>query len=73
MCSCRMPGCRPGPAAGWESFDAAIGSFDSTHLAFAVSYDGNPVNHYAGITLSREIDTHAGGAGGAAQGSEETD
>ncbi len=40
---------------GWESFDAAIGSFDSTHLAFAVSYDGNPVNHYAGITLSREL------------------
>ena len=40
---------------GWESFDAAIGSFDSTHLAFAVSYDGNPLTHYAGIRLSNEL------------------
>ena len=40
---------------GWESFDAAIGSFDSTHLAFAVSYDGNPLTHYAGIRLSQEM------------------
>ena len=41
---------------GWESFDAAIGSFDSTHLAFAVSYDGNPVNHLRrDRTLSREL------------------
>jgi hypothetical protein len=41
--------------AGWESFDAAIGKFDSTHLAFAVSYDGNPANHFGGIKLSREL------------------
>ena len=40
---------------GWESFDAAIGSFDSTHLAFGVSYDGNPMNHYAAMKLSREL------------------
>jgi len=40
---------------GWESFDAAIGSFDSTHLAFAVSYDGNPLTHYAGIRLSQQM------------------
>ena len=46
---------------GWESFDAAIGTFDSTHLAFAVSYDGNPVTHFEGITLSREM-TLAGAA-----------
>ena len=46
---------------GWESFDAAIGEFDSTHLAFVVSYDGNPVNHFAGINLSREL-TLAGAA-----------
>jgi hypothetical protein len=45
--------------SGWESFDAAIGSFDSTHLAFAVSYDGNPANHFAGITLSRELTLEA--------------
>ena len=41
--------------SGWESFDAAIGSFDSTHLAFGVSYDGNPMNHYAAMKLSREL------------------
>ncbi len=41
--------------AGWESFDAAIGTFDSTHLAFAVSYDGDPMTHYAGIVLSNEL------------------
>ena len=41
--------------AGWESFDAAIGSFDSTHLAFVASYDGSPLNHYAGVQLSREM------------------
>ena len=40
---------------GWESFDAAIGSFDSTHLAFGVSYDGNPMNHYAAMKLSRDL------------------
>jgi hypothetical protein len=40
---------------GWESFDAAIGTFDSTHLAFAVSYDGDPLTHYAGIMLSRAL------------------
>ena len=40
---------------GWESFDAAIGTFDSTHLAFAVSYDGNPITHFDGLTLSREL------------------
>lgn len=44
---------------GWQSFDAAIGTFDSTHLAFAVSYDGNPSNHFAGITLSRELTLEA--------------
>lgn len=40
---------------GWESFDAAIGSFDSTHLAFNVSYDGNPLTHYAAIRRSQEM------------------
>jgi hypothetical protein len=40
---------------GWQSFDAAIGTFDSTHLAFAVSYDCNPANHLAGINLSRDL------------------
>jgi transglutaminase-like putative cysteine protease len=44
---------------GWESFDAAIGTFDSTHLAFAVSYDGNPMTHFDGITLSRELTLRA--------------
>jgi hypothetical protein len=41
--------------SGWQSFDAAIGKFDSTHLAFAVSEDGSPQDHFAGITLSREL------------------
>jgi hypothetical protein len=41
--------------SGWQSFDAAIGSFDSTHLAFAVSYDGSPANHFAGATLARDL------------------
>jgi hypothetical protein len=41
--------------SGWESFDAAIGTFDSTHLAFVTSYDGSPLNHYAGVQLSREM------------------
>jgi transglutaminase-like putative cysteine protease len=41
--------------SGWQSFDAAIGTFDSTHLAFAVSYDGSPANHFAGATLAREL------------------
>lgn len=41
--------------SSWESFDAAIGSFDSTHLAFAVSYDGSPANHFAGIALTHEL------------------
>lgn len=45
--------------SGWQSFDAAIGNFDSTHLAFTVSYDGNPSNHFAGITLSRELTLEA--------------
>ena len=69
-CSCRMPGCRPGPARGWESFDAAIGSFDSTHLAFAVSYDGNPLNSLRGMNAVARDDARAGGARGAAQGAE---
>jgi hypothetical protein len=41
--------------SGWQSFDAAIGSFDSTHLAFAVSYDGSPANHFAGASLAHEL------------------
>jgi hypothetical protein len=40
---------------GWESFDAGIGSFDSTHLAFAVSYDGNPAQLFSGIHLAHEL------------------
>jgi len=40
---------------GWQSFDAAIGKFDSTHLAFAVSYDGSPANHFAGADLAHEL------------------
>jgi transglutaminase-like putative cysteine protease len=44
---------------GWESFDAALGEFDSTHLAFAVSYDGNPRAHFAGLMLSRELTLQA--------------
>ncbi|HEU4589598.1 MAG TPA: transglutaminase-like domain-containing protein [Steroidobacteraceae bacterium] len=45
--------------SGWQSFDAALGKFDSTHLAFAVSYDGNPQNHFAGTALSRELTLEA--------------
>ena len=41
--------------SGWQSFDAATGTFDSTHLAFAVSYDGSPANHFAGATLAHEL------------------
>ena len=41
---------------GWQSFDAAIGTFDSTHLAFAVSYDGDPWTHYSGISLANQLD-----------------
>jgi hypothetical protein len=40
--------------SGWESFDAALGHFDSTHLAFAASYDGNPAQLFAGISLAHE-------------------
>ena len=40
---------------GWQSFDAGTDSFDSTHLAFALSYDGNPLTHSAGLALSREL------------------
>jgi transglutaminase-like putative cysteine protease len=40
---------------GWESFDAAIGTFDSTHLAFAVSYDGNAADLLAGTELARKL------------------
>ena len=39
----------------WQSFDAAIGSFDSTHLAFAVSYDGSPANHSIGANLAHDL------------------
>jgi hypothetical protein len=41
--------------SGWESFDAAIGAFDSTHLAFVASYDGSPLTHYAGVQSSRAM------------------
>lgn len=41
--------------AGWESFDAALGRFDSTHLAFATSDDGNPVELFAGMNLAHEL------------------
>jgi transglutaminase-like putative cysteine protease len=41
--------------SGWQSFDAATGNFDSTHLAFAVSYDGSPANHFAGANLAHEL------------------
>ena len=41
--------------SGWQSFDAAIGTFDSTHLAFAVSYDGSPANHFAGANLAHDL------------------
>jgi len=40
---------------GWQSFDAAMGSFDSTHLAFAVSHDGSPANHFAGASLAQDL------------------
>ena len=40
---------------GWQSFDAAMGSFDSTHLAFVVSYDGSPANHFAGTSLAHDL------------------
>jgi hypothetical protein len=40
---------------GWQSFDAALGSFDSTHLAFAVSDDGNPAQLFAGLNLAHEL------------------
>jgi hypothetical protein len=39
----------------WQSFDAALGRFDSTHLAFAVSYDGNPAELLAGINLAHQL------------------
>ncbi len=41
--------------SGWQNFDAGTGSFDSGHLAFALSYDGNPLTHSAGLALSREL------------------
>jgi Transglutaminase-like superfamily len=41
--------------SGWQSFDAAIGNFDSTHLAFAVSYDGNPAQLFAGLNLAHRL------------------
>ena len=40
---------------GWESFDAAMGKFDSTHLAFAVSDDGNPAKLFAGMVLAHDL------------------
>ncbi len=39
----------------WENFDAALGEFDSGHLAFALSYDGSAANHFAGISRSRSL------------------
>jgi hypothetical protein len=39
----------------WQSFDAGLGHFDSTHLAFASSYDGNPAQLFAGINLAHEL------------------
>ena len=41
--------------AGWQSFDAALGQFDSTHLAFAVSENGNPAELFAGLNLAHEL------------------
>ena len=41
--------------SGWQSFDAAIGRFDSTHLAFATSYDGNPAQLLAGLNLAHRL------------------
>lgn len=40
---------------GWQSFDAALGQFDSTHLAFASSDDGNPAELFAGMNLAHEL------------------
>lgn len=40
---------------GWQSFDAALGQFDSTHLAFAVSENGNPAELFAGLSLAHEF------------------
>jgi hypothetical protein len=40
---------------GWESFDAAQARFDSTHLAFAVSDDGNPSTLFSGMVLAHEL------------------
>jgi hypothetical protein len=40
----------------WRSFDAGIGTFDSTHLAFAVSYDGNPGDLFAGVNLAHALE-----------------
>jgi hypothetical protein len=39
----------------WQSFDAALGSFDSTHLAFAASLDGNPSELLAGLNLAHAL------------------
>jgi hypothetical protein len=39
----------------WQSFDAALGSFDSTHLAFAASDDGNPAELLAGLNLAHTL------------------
>lgn len=41
--------------SGWESFDAALGRFDSTHLALAASEDGDPTELFAGINLGHEL------------------
>ncbi|HUQ11984.1 MAG TPA: transglutaminase-like domain-containing protein [Steroidobacteraceae bacterium] len=42
--------------ASWQSFDAALGSFDSTHLAFASSDDGNPAELLAGLNLAHALE-----------------
>jgi hypothetical protein len=41
---------------GWQSYDAGTGRFDSTHLAFAMSYDGNPAQLFGGIALAHRLE-----------------
>ncbi|HEX6636332.1 MAG TPA: transglutaminase-like domain-containing protein [Steroidobacteraceae bacterium] len=41
--------------SAWQAFDAALGRFDSTHLAFAASDEGSPAELFEGISLAHEL------------------
>jgi len=42
----------------WKSYDAAIGQFDSGHIALDYG-DGDPTNFYAGIQLIGNLEVHS--------------